>query len=744
VYSQRSIELSLRAIEQLWKKQALEVTQGNQPTLPYREPVYHTVKESLEFVDALNDKLQKAVWEWGEDAAPDYLRFDQEELLWIRNERAVCQADYLYYAERYVLIMGEDRVIHYTPQLSQQIFNYYRSVIEDLGWAIMMQILKARQVGITTDCQAVISHITCFYPDVIAMTGSADKGKTDEMVDKYRLIYEGLPYWLKPSITKDRSGAVLKFGDLNSRLVIQHGRMETGIGRGNTPSAVHLSEICEYPDPATLIDAGLLPAVHEHPRIRFFLESTAAGPFDWWYKKWQWNKANYWEGRAKLCPMFLPWFTRPDIYPTAGWLAQHKVPVDWRPDGVTIWHADRAAKNVREDQFLRKFYPENWKMPREQMWYWELTREEYRAAGKLDIFQREFCSDHMEAFTASGESVFAIQVTSTYLDKLENQKPVGVFAFRDQQGLIPERFHPQPQQIDETQRTLRVGPYELVPVKFDGWDRTEVFDRLLIFEWPEDGAEYGFGVMTGFGIGKDRSALEGMRKLGDCRARQVLELASPYINAQDLAPMIHAVALLYQNAMGKQPRIAIDSSKNGELTQHCLKQFGWGHFHLWLRYDRKKIEPAKSNRLGWFTNAWSRPMLMDMMTWALRGNKIELHSREFIKEMQALHADEDEQEARATEGSFVDRFMALAIIYFSTYILEFRDKHVDTSFLRQNQISTGNSLYLPDRRQAIALPLRPDTVHSSGFFHPNEGRNLLLETHLAVDPGGGFSWEESV
>jgi len=163
-----------------------------------------------------------------------------------------------------------------------------------------------------------------------------------------------------------------------------------------------------------------------------------------------------------------------------------------------------------------------------------------------------------------------------------------------------------------------------------------------------------------------------------------------------------------------------------------LKQLGWGHFHTWVRYDRKKIDP-KGNRIGWFTNAWSRPMLMDKMVRALRGGLIDINSREFIREMAALHSDEDMQDARAEHGAFDDRFMALGIIYFSMHILEFSGKAVDVSFLRNNRLGG------PREKVMYQSP-----KFNNVSYRPDEEAKALVDTHYVPfrHPGTiDTSWE---
>ena len=210
MYSQKTVEASLKLLEQAmgW------------------EPQYHSVSECDQASDHFNLKLERHVEEYGE-GKEELLNFNEEELRWIQNESSLCQIDYLYYATRYAFLNVNNEIIHYVPRLSQRIANDVRAQIEDLEWAIIMMILKARQVGITTDSQVVISHRTMFFPNVVALTGSADKDKSDIMLEKYRLLYENLPYWMRPGITRDRSGSFMKFGALNSQLIVQHGRQMT-------------------------------------------------------------------------------------------------------------------------------------------------------------------------------------------------------------------------------------------------------------------------------------------------------------------------------------------------------------------------------------------------------------------------------------------------------------------------------------------------------------------------------------
>jgi hypothetical protein len=200
-------------------------------------------------------------------------------------------------------------------------------------------------------------------------------------------------------------------------------------------------------------------------------------------------------------------------------------------------------------------------------------------------------------------------------------------------------------------------------------------------------------VDTGDGVGMDNTVIEGLRK-GDLERcdGQVCELASNYINALDLAPMLHCTALFYQGNRTRQPKIAIETGLNGEITQLELKKWGWSNFHDWVRYDRRKLERTAS-RIGFVTNRWSRPMLIDLLVKALRDGEIEINSPEFVREMQALHRDEDVQAMRAESGQKDDRFMAFGIIYLSLHILEVTGKAQSLSYLRHKRDNDGPLRY---------------------------------------------------
>ena len=82
--------------------------------------------------------------------------------------------------------------------------------------------------------------------------------------------------------------------------------------------------------------------------------------------------------------MFLPWYVGTDIYPTETWIRSHPIPEGHVFEDLTVAHAGRARDYVRSGQnpLIQKFLGANWEMPPAQMYFWEVTRDEYAADKK--------------------------------------------------------------------------------------------------------------------------------------------------------------------------------------------------------------------------------------------------------------------------------------------------------------------------------------------------------------------------
>jgi len=652
------------------------------------EPVFHTRSECDAAVSHLKSN-------WDEDSQTWKRELTREEIAFIKNERFLCRVSYNYWKTRYCWIKSrEDKPIRYTPWVSQTILTDIFSEHEIEGIAIELQALKARQLGVSREVSLAQLHRVQFFSHINAMMASSAPAKTAKLGDMLAFTLGYQPHWLLPRFAFGPREHAQHFGgewfelETGSSLTLQSGYQVTGIARGTTPTVIHISELAEFEyqglGPEEVIDSSLFRAVHPSARVFMVLESTALGQFNWWHKKWLSSKSGWPTRRSRLRPVFLPWFTGSArlgyIYPEQGFLDRSPVPANYSPALWALEHAKRAEDYVKSNDTLRAYMGSNWTMPREQIWFYEVERQQAVNENRLNKFFQEMPSSDDEAFQSTNVSVFSTETITAHRDR--TRAPLGVY------GLIGPDMSPRTvlfsrAHIDPNSKPIVIDypwgahphQYELVPLRWDGYATDDGLDKLYIWEMPEDGQIYGLGVDTADGIGKDRSTIEVLRKGSPLqRAGQCAEFASDKINALDLTPYMMALGALFSvkdtDGNRRQCRAAIECRGKGDLSQLGMRIDGWRNFHPWQRIDSKTISPDKVSKLGVFTNEWFRQSIQEYLVKFLRDEEVEILSPFLVSEMQSLESREDVQSFRATYGGHDDRVMSLGFILISLYQYE--------------------------------------------------------------------------
>lgn len=686
----------------------------------------------------LRDQLERV---WNPEDKKLLKPLTGRQIRFIQNETFLCQHSYPYWFETYARILHWDGSRMVTPQfnVAQRINLDIWAETEERGGAIANQQLKARQLGVSTETEMAVGHRVQFWPNTNAVVGSSDPDKSKKMAKMMENCWAEQPWWLTPVNTVYRAGELIEFGGHNSAVSIQHGNQFSGIARGSTPSVCHLSELPDFDDPENLIDAGLIKAMHPSPWMFLILESTAAGLYDWWHLTWEHSK-EHWPERSLLRPVFLPWFIGSDIYPTKTWLHDHPIPSEWTPLKITEKHAERARAYVLSNKLLGKYLGLSWRMSREQMWFWEVEYQTAKDKKILAQFLQEMPADDTEAFQSTNTSIFDVDTITIYNNN--KKEPWGVYGIT---GLdVPERMRPALRDVDSRYKpiqiiarwnpTIQPQEFELVPLKWNGYSGDDGLDKIYIWEPPQKDEHYGLGVDTSEGSGLDRSVVQGVRKgrLGHTQDAQVFEFSSPMVGAVDLWPVCMALGTLYsQPIFGeiRQPKMVIECLHEGDVTQLELRKRGWTNFHRWLRIDSKHIRPGKSMKLGWYTNAWSRPQMTAWLVKALRDQWLEINSPWFIHEMRTLERDEEKAFMKAVYGGHDDRLMALGIVFYSLWYLELRGStqaEIAIERLRQKTLGVGDAVvYLPERSHNE--PSREELIGVSEQYDPYDFRNEELE-----------------
>lgn len=607
----------------------------------------------------------------------------EDEDRFIQNERILCALDFRsYWLPQYARIVNwQKRPSRFVPNVAQNIILDLWAESELAGEAIWMQQLKARRLGVSTLSELNVAHRFQFQAFANCVIASADPTKTVEMAGMIKYALDEQPWWLLPKATKISRSIPVEFAEQHATLAIQAGNQFTGVARGSSPNVIHLSELCEWRDAADLIDGALLPSILDTPDVFGILESTGKGP-GWWKQKWEQTKRDWERGRARLRPVFLPWYVGTDIYPTPADLRKRPIPPDWIPSDRTVAHAERARQYVTGNTLLMKYLAKGnprWHMPREQMWWREIGYETAREEKKLNIFLAEYCADDIDAFQTNEVPVIDTEVLLSYQER--TRPPLGAYTIVGPD--IPPQMVAPMRRWDPSQPTITIKTkellsrtdltYQLIPLKFEGYPTFDEAMVLFIWEWPMDNQLYGVGVDTSEGLGQDNAVIQVMREATPTREPgQVAEWASNQVTAFQLWPLVLAVSTLYSTlhpvaGIRRQSRLCIEAYSNGASTQNEIQKRGWSNFHPWKYNDTKKPKSdADVSRVGIYTNVWFRATMFDMLLTCLGEEAIDLPSPYLVGELMSLVNNQGKIEAG--EGAWDDRVMGLGFPLYSLHM----------------------------------------------------------------------------
>lgn len=639
-------------------------------------PVPHSIDE----VDRFTERMRKL--EFTDPNHPSIVRILRDptpaEKRFIRNEIQMCACDANYWLTRYAFIRDETNTIRRfqwrIPQLAA-----YRIIqeMEESNRSIECQWLKGRQLGVSTIIELLITHRSLFGYGINAVAASVDKDKSEKMAGMMFLAVDQCPWWLKPTEDQRKVGKLLSFMNQCS-ISIQSGTQMSGIARGSTPTVIHLSEIADYPDPADLIEASLFRAVHPSPKVFMHLESTGNSNVGWWAETWRYNKANWHRGMSRLRPVFLPWFMGQDIYPMPTWLHDHPIPDNWLPMAETLAHVHKCNAYVRNTPLLSTLLGAQWTLPPVQSWYWEVNYLEHKSKRIEKKWLQEMPADDYEALQSRQEKIFPYEV----LTRIENEREKVYDMYAVVGEGIEDKFYPLDNTIDYDLPRIPLTwngrgksyRWNLIPLKIQDVENTDARKWnhvLFVYKYPEPGKRYSVGIDTAGGGGADRTVISvDEANEGIMPDEQACELASDMISAAESYAFAMALCSWYDAWMVACERVR----KPGDICQLQMKQMGWpnSRVHSFVRYDGKKVQKGKATKKGWYTNSWSRPLLLSMFVAAVENGWYKVNSKFLYEECDQFEARQTDSGLTKWEhqsGKHDDRLFSAAISYFIAHDL---------------------------------------------------------------------------
>lgn len=668
------------------------------------------INEVQQRVDFFNDKIDFDLYEKTVDKGAGNTKIEFKkgwtpslnELIFMENERILCKYSWLYWSERYYKISDIlNRFIQYHANRAQRIWDRIDARLQENGLAIRRGNWKARQQTSTTHSQGKIQHRLQFWSDVKGVTASYDLGATRKMAQMILDSMRRQPYWLRPQITNMVTGQYYYY-DNGSRLELGAGTGKQ-ISTGTTPTVVHCSEVPFYLYPNESIIQSLMPSMHDSPNIFCVLEGTAngRGRGNFWFDLWNDCIAGLRDGSYEVYPIFVPNCARDDTYPTESWMKQRAdIYANWQPASSTIIYANKIRNYVTTNSDLRDEFGSSWRLSKEKMFWYEKEYAKHLQKGTLHIFLQEFPATPEDMFQNSGMGIYPIEVIN-YYDGLARQGVPDVYKLRGELGEIDFSLQPTPDEIDDSKPSIQIksnwdsrsySEFELVPVKFEGWDKLDPKNKVLIFEHSKDEFEYGIAVDPSDGLGERQSndaAIEVIRKgTVEHNDKQVCEFTSPEIPQLQLWPFIMAIATYFSPV--DQSLLTIEINK-GEDAQNAMIARGW--YNLFLRKDSTVVSENQNSvrRFGFYTSSRSREALVSHLNSFIKGKWIDINSVKLVEELKDLKKLRLMSNRIKEAGDCDNRFIALGMCLYALH----RDEDREFPMWEKRAKQNNNRVIIP-------------------------------------------------
>jgi len=561
---------------------------------------------------------------------------------------------------------------------------------------LLLNILKARQLGVSTLSEALVAHRIVTRSHIRALSGADVEEQAGYLFRMVVRIYDQLPWFLRPEkvyFTKNRELSLANQSYLKTAWgKSTRGALQTisgmegskgAIGRGQTYSVVHISELPTWENPEQL-DTALLPAIPYAPDTLVLYEATAEFAGDWWHRHWLASG----EGEGRFRNVFIPWSAEPSKYSLPP-------PEAWTPSSSTLAHAEKCERDSPKWYGGRTV-----RLSRPQLYWYETTRRFYESKGLLYKFLKEYPADDQECFQYAGRSVFTLDQLEQ-IDRAGSLRPLkDVWAVEPAMEIARlRRDDAAPADLRAKRPTPPLAPHgamvarsasklahDLAPVPpgygFRRLDKSQLASLpnlrhsvLAIWEYPRPrGARrYVMSIDVSDGLGQDYSVVDVIRQPTiEESCEQVAQYVTNTLDPKALAFIADAIGRYYHDQDGVEAMAAIETNNHGLATQDTLQlHLGYSHFYVWEYADAASPERRYSTRIGWMTSPRTRPLLLASYYGAITSFDPVSSLPDFILnspltrgELRHFITQSTIGEAEAARGQHDDCVMASAIGYY--------------------------------------------------------------------------------
>ena len=302
-----------------------------------------------------------------------------------------------------------------------------------------------------------------------------------------------------------------------------------------------------------------------------------------------------------------------------------------------LYHRMWNAAEAEESEFIAIFIP--WYLQREYRYpcsdRFTRTEEEQALADRYNLDDEQLNFRRMRV-SATGPEAFMQEYPFTAEESfLASGRPVF-------DPLYLRQYHARARQ-PLARKTLEDGEWV-------NHSRGE----LLIYKELDEGESYTIGVDVGIGL---RDADYTVAQVLDSKLNQVAKWRS-HIYPDAVAEVLFKLGQFYNQAY-----IVVENNNHGILTNNKLaKDLLYPNLHMEVVVD--KITDVETVRLGFNTNAKSKPNAINALRALIRDGSSEIPDTMTLKEMQTYIVTESGK-YEAEEGMFDDCVMALAIAVYN-------------------------------------------------------------------------------
>lgn len=490
--------------------------------------------------------------------------------------------------------------------LNQEQIDLYKSICEQRrqGVPIRIDILKARQIGLSTFIAALYFCLVIFSPNKRAIIVADTTEHATNLFDKYKLFYERLPKELQ--IPKKASNAKM--------LVVDYGNGSTSeikivcegenAARSDTAQFLHNSEAAFWKDlKGTMASLNQVVDI-TNPDSFIIFETTGNGYNDY---KSKWDRD--FSGNSDYVALFYPWWGNPDY--TAKYSGFELMP--------------------HEEDLMEKL-----NLTYEQIaWY----RLQYNAVeGDIDLLKQEYPSTPVEAFRSTGNSVFDLGLIQARKEEIMEVPPLLRGRF------IYEHLHSE----DGSRIELRWDGIE------KGFVKSKV-GEVKIFRLVDPTHYYVINCDPAQG-GEDFYAIQ---VLDNVTGVQVAVYHQNKADDDDVGYTMVCLGRYYNEAL-----LCAEINLNTYILQIAYK---CGYKNIYQDKDFEALNGRYQDRFGYKTKTTNRNGMIAMYKEAFRDNYKFINDYETLCEMEAFQIVKNEttqkEKAMAISGFHDDLVTAMCGVF---------------------------------------------------------------------------------